>query len=102
MHVGDIAMSWVKQGPSYKAKANVWIVDASGQGVATATVYGTFSGASSSNPSRSTDSSGHAIMDSSKVNGGGTWTFCVDNVTLAGWTYDGAANVETCDSVTTP
>lgn len=102
MHVGDITMSWTKQGPGYKSKANVWIADASGQPVATATVTGSFSGASSSTATKSTDSSGHAIMDSTKVNGGGTWTFCVDDVVLSGWTYDSAANIETCDSVTAP
>jgi hypothetical protein len=102
MHVGDIAMSWVQQGPAYKAKANVLMVDAAGQPVVTATVTGSFSGASSSTATKSTDASGHAILDSTKVNGGGTWTFCVDDVVLAGWTYDAAANVLACDVVTAP
>jgi hypothetical protein len=26
----------------------------------------------------------------------------VDDVTKSGWTYDSAANVETCDSITAP
>jgi hypothetical protein len=30
----------------------------------------------------------------------GTYTFTVTNVTLAGATYDAAANVETADSIT--
>ena len=102
LHVGDITMSSVKQGRAYKPKADVLIVDENGQPVGSATVDGSFSGASSSSATKSTDSSGHAILDGSKVNGGGTWTFCVDDVTLSGWTYDAAANVETCDTITAP
>jgi len=41
------------------------------------------------------------LTSGSKKNGG-TWTFCVDDVTKSGWTYDSAANVEMCDSITAP
>jgi hypothetical protein len=41
-------------------------------------------------------------LESGKKKNGGTWTFCVDNVTKSGTTCDPAANGETCDTITAP
>jgi hypothetical protein len=102
MHVGDIAMSSGSAGPNYYALATVTILDAGDAPVGTATVYGTFSGATSDSVSGDTGGDGTVTLQSSKKKHGGTWTFCVDNVVKDGWTYDPNANVETCDSITAP
>ena len=60
---------------------------------------GSFTGETSGSDSDTTDGSGNVTLISPKKKNasGGSWTFCVDNVTKSGWTYDSAANVETCD-----
>lgn len=103
MHVSNIAMSVVSAGgPSYKAQAVVTVVDANGVPVSGATVTGTYSGATSSTVSGTTAANGTVTLQSTKKSGGGTWTFCVTTITKAGWTYNSAANTETCDTVTGP
>jgi hypothetical protein len=102
LHVGDIAMSCSQQGPFYKGVATVTILDVDDQPVDLATVFGTFSGASSDSVSGDTGDDGTVALESSKVKNGGTWTFTVDDVVKSGWTYDPAANVETSDQITCP
>jgi hypothetical protein len=102
MHVGDITMGCAQQAVFHWATATVTILDASDQPVGTATVYGTFSGASSSSPSGDTAGDGTVSFDADKVKNGGTWTFTVDDVVKSGWTYDENANVETSDQITCP
>jgi len=102
MHVSNIAMAFQKSGQTYKAKATVTIVDANNAAVSGATVSGTFSGATSDSVSGTTDASGNVTLTSSGKKGGGTWTFCVTDVTKSGWTYNASANVETCDTITAP
>jgi len=102
MHVGDIAMSYKKTGKNYAALATVTIVDAGDAAVEGATVYGTYSGATSESVSGITAADGQVTLASAKKLDGGTWTFCVDDVVKEGWTYDVEANVETCDSITAP
>jgi hypothetical protein len=102
MHVSNIAMSSQKSGQSYKALAAVTVVDANNAPVSGAIVYGTFSGATSDSVNGVTDANGNVTLTSSSKKGGGTWSFCVDNVTRSGWTYNASANVETCDSITAP
>jgi len=102
MHVSNIAMSFTKGGTNYKANATVTIVDAGGAPVATATVTGDFTGATSSTVSGATDASGNVTLSSANKKNGGTWQFCVTNVVKTGWTYNSAANVETCDTITAP
>jgi hypothetical protein len=102
MHVGDIAMSCSQQGPFYKSVATVTILDVDDQPVDLATVFGTFSGATSDSVSGDTGDDGAVALESSKVKNGGTWTFTVDDVVKSGWTYDTNANVETSDSITCP
>ena len=101
MHVSNIAMSLLQNGSRYKARAIVTIKDGSNAPVDAATVWGEFTGATSSYFSRTTDSSGVASFDSGKATDGG-WTFCVDDIVKAGWTYDPDANVEICDSISIP
>jgi hypothetical protein len=99
IHVSNIDMEVVKaKGPFYRAKATVIIVDDENTNVSGATVYGTFSGAKSNSVSGVTDTYGNVTLFSSKVKGGGSWTFCVDNVTKGGCTYNSDYNVETCDT----
>jgi hypothetical protein len=98
MHVYDITMAIKQAGPNHSALATVTIVDANNVPVSGAVVYSTFSGATSDSVSRQTDSYGQVTLKSSKVKDpSATWTFCVDDVVKSGWTYDPAANVETCD-----
>jgi subtilisin len=78
------------------------ILDNSDVAVGGATVSGRWSGAYNRNVSGSTDSQGKVSFRTSFVVGGGTFTFTVNGVTKAGWTYDPAANFETSDSVTVP
>ena len=65
-------------------------------------MYGTFSGATNDSVSGLTGANGNVTLVSSNKKNGGTWTFCVDDVTKSGWTYDASANVETCDTITAP
>ena len=98
MHVDDIAMATKQAGPNRSALATVTIVDANSAPVEGATVYGTFSGATNESVSGQTDSYGQVTLESSKVKDLTTWDFCVDDAVKSGWTYNLAANVETCDS----
>jgi beta-glucosidase len=103
MHVADIAMVAVNAGgPNWQAIATVTVVDGSGNPVEGATVYGAFSGLVSKAFSKTTAADGTAEFSSPKSRSSGTITFCVDNITKDGYTYDEAANVETCDSVAGP
>lgn len=99
LHVSNIAMVTARSGASYLAKATVTIVDAGGMLASGATVYGTYSGLTSSSVSGVTGADGKVTLSSGTTKVHGSWTFCVNNVTKAGATYDSAANVETCDSV---
>jgi subtilisin family serine protease len=83
------------------AIATVNIVDAKGSSVESATVSGYWSGATSDVDSGVTNASGIVSLESNKVKkpkSGTTFTFTVDGVTKAGWTYDPSANLETSDS----
>jgi len=104
MHIQSIGMSTVRKGSLVNARADVLVVNASGQPVASATVYGQWSGLTSDSDQKLTSSSGHAIVDSNKVSSGssGTFTFTVTNITKSGWTYDPASNVQTSASILYP
>ena len=101
IHVSRIDMSVQTQGPNKYAVAKVTIVNSSNNPVLGATVSGHWSGLTSDSDSGVTDSNGQVSLSSNKVSKSvsGTFTFCVDNVTLTGGTYDPNANVETCDSI---
>ncbi len=84
------------------ALASVTVRDGSGNLVSGATVTGTWSGAVSGNASLVTNSSGQADFRSGRVNAaaGSTFTFTVTGITLPGYAYNSARNVETSDSIT--
>ncbi len=107
MHVHSINMSLgartAGKNTFTHAEALVTIVDASGTAVAGAAVGGHWSGATTDTDSGITDATGRVLLSSDEVKNalsGTTFTFTVDNVTLAGWTYNSSANVETSDSIT--
>jgi hypothetical protein len=93
IHVSNIDMEVVKaKGPFYRAEATVTIADGEAN-VSGATVYGTFSGIKSNSVSGVTNANSVVTLLSSKVKGGGSWTFCVDNVTKGGCTYDSTVKI---------
>ena len=103
MHINNIAMSVISgTGNRKQGQAVVTVVDPNGQPVSGATVSGTFTGDSSGTASGVTNISGQVTLTSAVAKNGALWTFCVDNVTKTGWTYNPAANIETCDSTGTP
>jgi len=100
-HVGDIAMA---DGgvPSYKAAATVTVHDQDCSALAGVTVNVTWSGAASGSDSGVTNEQGQVTFTSGRSKAGGTFTLCVDNLTLAGYPYESGDNHETCDSITLP
>ena len=96
MHVSSIVLSIKVKGPKTDAIANVIIVDENGAPVEGATVSGTFSGDVTGTASGTTGADGEATIKIQKQGAISAFTFCVDNVTLSGWTYDYGANLETC------
>ena len=107
MHVGDISFetdirSWGRWIALVRVKVSVPILDSSLAAVDRATVYGSWSGAYNRYVSGSTNSQGTVSFTTGWIFGGGTFTFTVNDVTKAGWTYDSAANIENSDSITAP
>ena len=105
MHISAIDMSLKETGPNVSAIATVTIVDSSGAAVFEVAVSGHWSDATSDTDAGTTDASGQVSLNSDKLKNpapGTTFTFTVDNVEKAGWTYDSSANVETSDSITVP
>jgi hypothetical protein len=105
MHIASIDMSFKTAGPNRNAIALVTIVNATGAPVGGATVEGNWSDATSDTDSGLTDASGEVALNSDKVRNaqsGTNFIFTVDSVSLAGWTYDSAANAETSDDITVP
>jgi hypothetical protein len=100
MHVHSIVVSMKAAGINNTCKAVVTIVDENGDPVEGATVTGTFSGDASGTETGVTDASGEATLSVLVLGKGAvsTFTFCVDNVTHASYTYVPADNVETCDT----
>jgi len=90
VHVSAIDMSLKEAGPNVNAIATVTIVDVDNMPVSGVTVSGYWTGATSDTDSGVTDSSGQAKLKSNRVRkppSGTTFTFTVDNVEKAGWTY---------------
>jgi len=109
IHVAGIAMelSTRKAGRNTftKAIATVTIADADGNLVEGATVYASWSGATSDTDSGVTDTTGSVMLESDEVKNaksGTTFTFKVNNVTKSGWTYDSTANIATDSIVVVP
>jgi hypothetical protein len=95
----DIAMSFQAKGPNFNGVGTVWIKDTGGLDIEGATVYGTWSGAVNEPAQGITGADGKVILPSSKVRGGGTFTFTVTDVVKGGYTYNSALNVETTDFI---
>ncbi|MBU2598089.1 MAG: S8 family serine peptidase [Actinobacteria bacterium] len=109
MHIAniDMVLSTRIAGPNkfIRALATVTIVDANNDPVEGATVYGSWSGATSDTDSGITDTTGKVVLESDQVknpHSGITFTFTVENVTKSGCTYDSAINTETSDSIIVP
>jgi FtsP/CotA-like multicopper oxidase with cupredoxin domain len=102
LHVEDIVVTREQRGGNrFQAVALVTIFDQTGSPVSGATVDGDFTGPTSSNESGATDGNGQVTLTGrAKKNPVGEWCFRVTNVSLAGATYDPAANVvtEACES----
>ena len=79
-----------------RGKATVRIVDVNNLPVSDATVSGQWSGDASNSNEFQTGSDGYGTTYSDWVRNGSSFTFCVNNVTKSGWTYDEDANDETC------
>ena len=105
MHVASISMALTKAGVNTAALATVTIVDSGGTAVSGASVSGHWSGATSDSDTGLTNGAGQVTLQSNKVKRpahGTTFTFTVDSVSLAGWSYDAGSNGETSDSISVP
>jgi len=99
MHVDAITLTTTVIRNKEYGHAAVLVLDDQGSPVVGATVDGTFTGSIPGVDSAVTGADGVADLTSPKAGKPGiTFTFCVDNVTLSGYTYDSGANTETCDS----
>ena len=84
------------------AIAVVTIVNASDVPVSGATVFGHWSNATSNDDSGMTDTDGNVSIYSDEVKNapnGTNFTFTVDDVVLAGWTYNSNDNIEISDNI---
>jgi subtilisin family serine protease len=103
MYVFDIAMSGGSAGVNRYATAVVTIYDTGGNPVAGAAVVGTWSGAYAAGVQGTTGADGTVAFTSGKVKqANATFTFTVDNVSKAGYSYDPGLNNESNDSITVP
>ena len=87
--VSSIVLGTVNVGRGSKlGEARVAMIDNLGNPVVGATVTGTFEAPFNESPSATTDASGVATLSTqSSQKGGFTFTFCVDDVTASGTTY---------------
>ncbi|MFC2071989.1 S8 family serine peptidase [Chloroflexota bacterium] len=102
MNVASIEMLLRTRGRNVNTVATVTIVNADGNPVEGATVYGQWSGLTSDSDSGVTDASGKVALSSDTVRNSGTFTFTVTDVTKGEWMYDSDANVETSDWINYP
>ncbi|MCG2711102.1 MAG: S8 family serine peptidase [Candidatus Omnitrophica bacterium] len=107
MRIADITMALsartAGKNQFTKALATVTIVDANGSSVEGATVYGSWSNATSDADVGVTDSDGKVTLESNVVKNpknGTTYTFSVNDIVKAGCAYDLSKNTETSDSIT--
>jgi PKD repeat protein len=97
--VESIGMSAQTTNQSQQVKATVNIGDVSDQPVADATVTGRWSGLVSGTASGLTDANGNVSFLSPAVQGTGSVTFTVTQVSAAAYTYDATLNKETQNSI---
>ena len=106
MHVIDIQVRATRGRWFYiRGQATVTVVDANGNYVAGATVYGHWSGSVSGTVFSQTGTNGIVTFNSREIYYMGGWfsrrltfTFTVDNIIKAGWIYDKSANIKTSDT----
>jgi hypothetical protein len=99
MHVAWIRTGTRPNGSKYDVGAAVKVVDENGSPVQGATVTGTLSsGDKSVQRTGVTNSNGVAYVFVTIKNPPSTFDFCVDDITHPSYTYDPAANVETCET----
>jgi len=101
LHVESIDMSLKIAGKNVNAIAKITIVDASDNPVGGATVFGSWSDATSDSDSGVTDTYGKVSLKSNRLKkppGGTTFIFTVDNVVKDEWTYDSSG--QTSNSIT--
>lgn len=102
MHVGDIAVTVEKLADgAHQAVVTIKVVDAEGKPVPEAKIVGGWVGAITRGATEgATDAQGQLILRSESGTRSGEVTFCVTNVTRAGFTYDKSANVRNCAKAT--
>jgi hypothetical protein len=97
-HVQRVEVTAVhERGPRYFGRAVVTMVDADNALLTGVTVKGSFNGDWIGSVSETTDAGGRVILETPPVKNGSTRGFCVDSAATAGWNYDSAANLDTCD-----
>lgn len=101
IHLGEIVVTAQEQADgTWQAIATLTVVDAAGKPVPEARVVGGWVGAIPRGEREGlTDANGVLILHSESSTRRGEVTFCVTNVTRAGFTYDKAANVRNCAKV---
>jgi PKD repeat protein len=102
LYVANIAMSLSSTKQGYQATAAVTVKNQNGSVIQGATVTGQWSGLTTGTVTKNTSRSGTASLTSARTKSRGTFTFTVTGITLSGYTYAPANNVETTDSVSTP
>lgn len=103
VHVGDMVVTRVSQGPWLRGSADVTVVDAGGSPVEGATVSGFFNAPNGNTTSAVTGSNGVATVRSDKTRSApANWCFQVSDIVVAGGTYDPSSNawLERCEDGT--
>lgn len=100
--VAAITMSVSKNANGYTSTAVVTVKDQTGAVKSGATVTGQWSGLTTGTASATTNTSGLASFKSLRTKNRGTFTFTVNSISLAGYTYDAASNLQTSASINTP
>ena len=105
MHVYSIVMDVDNDNNDRHCTTTVTVVDPNGNPVNGATVIGTWSNYNPPTPAQQSDttnSNGQANDFHTGIihtHNSHTWAFTVDSISLTGWEYDAASNVETSDSI---
>ncbi len=101
IYVSEIELIPKTAGPNRSATAVVTVVDAAGNLVDGATVYGVWSGDYVADVSGTTGSNGTVSFETGKVRRSATFTFTVSDVVKAGATFDGDQGT-TSNTITVP
>ena len=99
VYVANIAMTKTTSSKGTTAKAVVTVKDATGAVKSAASVSGTWSGLYAKTVIVKTGTTGTASFSSVATTKAGTFYFKVNSITLSGFTYTPASNVETTDFI---